>query len=223
MSLYNEIVTVARARGIASLSNTELIGLILGSGKRNHDQFKIAEELTEKDGLYTNVARASNVGELNYLADEKMTERQELALLSAVELGKRLNGYVAGDMWPKITSPGDAAMYMMSVLRHETHEKFCVMLLNAKNRLIGVRQVAEGSLTQATVHPREVLAHAIVAHAASIIAVHNHPSGDPYPSRDDRSLTETLKQAGEIIGIPLIDHLIIGDGRHYSFREHGDL
>ena len=209
MSLYNEIVTNARARGIASLSNTELIGLILGSGKRNHDQFKIAEELTEKDGLYTNVARASNVG--------------ELALLSAVELGKRLNSYVAVDMWPKITSPGDAAMYMMSVLRHETHEKFCVMLLNAKNRLMGVRQVSEGSLTSSVVHPREVLAHAIVAHAASIIAVHNHPSGDPYPSQEDRHLTETLKQAGEIIGIPLIDHLIIGDGRHYSFREHGEL
>lgn len=221
--LYNEIVTAARARGIASLSNTELVGLILGSGKRNYDQFKIAEELTHKDGLYTNVARASNVGELNYLAEDKMTERQELSLLSAVELGKRLNGYVASDMYPHITSLGDAAMYMMSVLRHETHEKFCVMLLNTKNRLIGVRQVSEGSLTSAVVHPREVFAHAIVAHAASIIAVHNHPSGDPYPSREDRNLAETLNQAGDILGIPLIDNLIIGDGRYYSFKEHGDL
>lgn len=221
--LYNDVVTAAKRRGIASLSNAELVGLIIRSGKQNLDQFRVAEEITSGDGLYNTAARASMVGELNYLTGNKLTERQELSLLSAIELGKRLNGYVASDVYPKISSPGDAASYMMSVMRHETHEKFVVMLLNAKNKLIAVRQISEGSLTSAVVHPRECFAPAIVAHAAAIIAVHNHPSGDPAPSSDDRHLTEALNSAGDVIGIPLTDHIIIGDGRYYSFREHGEL
>ena len=221
--LYNDVVTAAKRRGIASLSNAELVGLIIRSGKQNHDQFRVAEEITSGDGLYHTAARASMVGELNFLTGNKLTERQELSLLSAIELGKRLNGYVASDVYPKISSPGDAASYMMSVMRHETHEKFVVMLLNTKNKLIAVRQISEGSLTSAVVHPRECLAPAIVAHAAAIIAVHNHPSGDPAPSSEDRHLTEALNSAGDVIGIPLPDHIVIGDGRYYSFREHGEL
>lgn len=221
--LYNDVVTAAKRRGIPSLSNAELVGLIIRSGKQNQDQFRVAEEITSGDGLYNTAARASMVGELNFLTGGKLTERQELSLLSAIELGKRLNGYVASDIYPKISSPGDAASYIMSVMRHETHEKFVIMLLNAKNRLTAVRQIAEGSLTSATVHPRECFAPAIVAHAAAIIAVHNHPSGDPAPSADDRHLTEALSSAGDIIGIRLTDHIVIGDGRYYSFREHGEL
>lgn len=221
--LYNDVVTAAKRRGIASLSNAELVGLIIRSGKQKHDQFRVAEEITSGDGLYNTAARASMVGELNYLTGNKLTERQELSLLSAIELGKRLNGYVASDVYPKISSPGDAASYMMSVMRHETHEKFVIMLLNTKNKLIAVRQISEGSLTSAVVHPRECFAPAIVAHAAAIIAVHNHPSGDPAPSREDRELTDALNNAGSIMGIPLTDHIVIGDGRYYSFREHGEL
>lgn len=221
--LYNDVVTAAKRRGIASLSNAELVGLIIRSGKQNRDQFRVAEEITSGDGLYNTAARASMVGELNFLTGNKLTERQELSLLSAIELGKRLNGYVASDVYPKISSPGDAASYMMSVMRHETHEKFVVMLLNTKNKLIAVRQISEGSLTSAVVHPRECFAPAIVAHAAAIIAVHNHPSGDPAPSREDRELTDALNNAGSIMGIPLTDHIVIGDGRYYSFREHGEL
>ncbi len=221
--LYNDVVTAAKRRGIPSLSNAELVGLIIRSGKQNQDQFRVAEEITSGDGLYNTAARASMVGELNFLTGGKLTERQELSLLSAIELGKRLNGYVASDIYPKISSPGDAASYIMSVMRHETHEKFVIMLLNTKNRLTAVRQIAEGSLTSATVHPRECFAPAIVSHAAAIIAVHNHPSGDPAPSADDRHLTEALSSAGDIIGIPLTDHIVIGAGRYYSFREHGEL
>ena len=220
---YNEILreVKTRSRGIAGLSNTELLGLILRSGKKNFDEFKVAEELTSGDGLYNNVARSTTFGELNYFADGKLTERQELSLLSAIELGKRLNGYVASDIYPKISSPGDAASYLMALLRHETHERFLVMLLNTKNRLMSVKQISEGSLTSAVVHPREVFAPAIVAHAACILVAHNHPSGDPDPSRDDRELTDALDKAGEIIGIPLMDHVVIGNGRYYSFKEHG--
>ena len=111
----------------------------------------------------------------------------------------------------------------MGRMRNDSHEKFAVVLLNTKNRVIRVQQIAEGSLTSAVVHPREVYAPAIVNHAACIIVAHNHPSGDPYPSTEDRNLTTALEKAGDLIGIPLLDHMIIGDGTYYSFKEHGDI
>ena len=122
-----------------------------------------------------------------------------------------------------ITSPGDCAQLLIPLLRHETHEKFIVLLLNTKNRIIKTEQIAEGSLTSAVVHPREVFAPAVTAHAASILVAHNHPSGDPYPSAEDRKLTLALEEAGSVLGIPLLDHLVIGDGKWYSFKEHGDI
>ena len=89
--------------------------------------------------------------------------------------------------------------------------------------MIQVQKIAEGPLTSAVVHPREIYAPAIVNHAARIIVAHNHPSGDPYPSTEDRKLTEALREAGEVIGIPLLDHVVIGDGNYYSFKEHAEL
>ena len=111
----------------------------------------------------------------------------------------------------------------MGRLRYETHECFVVVLLNTKNRVIRLQRIAEGSLTSAVVHPREVYAPAVTSHAASLIVAHNHPSGDPYPSAEDKTLTIALSKAGEFLGIPLMDHIIIGDGRYYSFKEHGDV
>ena len=174
--------------GPESLTNAELISMILRKGKRNVSSLHVAETI---------------------------------ALLASMELGKRL---VLTDVPESehITSPADAAQVLMGRLRHETHERFLVVLLNTKNRIISIRQISEGSLTSAVVHPREVYAPAIVAHAAAILVAHNHPSGDPYPSIDDRNLTVALSKAGDVIGIPLIDHVIIGNGRYYSFKEHGD-
>jgi DNA repair protein RadC len=111
----------------------------------------------------------------------------------------------------------------MGRLRHETHEKFIVVLLNTKNRVIQIQQIAEGSLSSAVVHPREIYAPAVVNHAACVLVAHNHPSGDPYPSDEDRRLTASLEDAGRVLGIPLLDHVVIGDGRYYSFKEHGGI
>jgi DNA repair protein RadC len=104
-------------------------------------------------------------------------------------------------------------------------EHFVVVLLNRKNQVIGVNTVAVGSLTAAVVHPREVLKPAVLANAAAIILVHNHPSGDPSPSTEDQQLTTRLVQAGRILGITVLDHVIIGDGteRFYSFADAGRL
>ena len=111
----------------------------------------------------------------------------------------------------------------MPRLRYEGNEKFVVMMLDSKNQLIKMQQVSEGSLNASVVHPREVFAPAVLHRAACVLAAHNHPSGDPAPSREDRRLTSALKETGIVMGIPLLDHIIIGDGRYFSFRENGYL
>jgi len=98
-------------------------------------------------------------------------------------------------------------------------EQFWVLLLDTKNRVIGANQVAVGTLDACLVHPREVFKAAVAASAASIIVLHNHPSGDPSPSREDRELTRRLAEAGRVLGIPVLDHVVIGQGAHFSFKD----
>ena len=202
------------------LTDSELLELVLRRGKRNCSPKKVAKSMTAEDGLYSQLARCHRVEEI--MGKYEVTDEQASAVLAAMELGKRIVQARALDR-EHVASPGDAARFLMGRMRNETHEKFMVMLLNTKNRVIQVLQVAEGSLTSAVVHPREVFAPAIVNHAACILVAHNHPSGDPYPSTEDRNLTTALEEAGNMIGIPLMDHLVIGDGHYYSFKEHGDM
>lgn len=202
------------------LTDSELLELVLRRGKRNCSPKKVAESMTAEDGVYSQLARCHRVEEI--MGKYEVTDEQASAVLAAIELGKRIAQAGALDR-EHVASPGDAARFLMGRMRNETREKFMVMLLNTKNRVIQVLQVAEGSLTSAVVHPREVFAPAIVNHAACILVAHNHPSGDPYPSTEDRNLTTALEEAGNMIGIPLMDHLVIGDGYYYSFKEHGDM
>ena len=199
------------------LTNAELIALILRKGKKNVSPLCVAESMASEDGLYRQLAACHSVDDLLY--QYSVTQEQAQALLAAMELGRRM--VLANTAEAKhITSPGDAAQYLMGQLRYETHECFVVLLLNTKNRIMRCQRVAEGSLSSAIVHPREVYAPAVTAHAASILVAHNHPSGDPYPSTEDRHLTLALSKAGDVLGIPLMDHVIIGDGRYYSFKEY---
>lgn len=208
------------AMGPAALSNSELLAILIGSGTKEKSALHLAEDLTVNDGLYTFVAKCQRVQELAGIKGIGTSKASRI--LAAVELGKRIACASAVET-EQISSPMEGAQYLMGKLRHETHEKFLVMLLNTKNRIIKIEQISEGSLNSAIVHPREVFALAIVARAACILVGHNHPSGDPRPSGEDRSLTRALVQTGGIIGIPLLDHVIIGDGRYYSFKEQGEL
>ena len=109
---------------------------------------------------------------------------------------------------------------MMPRLRYAAKEQFVVILLNNKNKVIGTEVVSEGSLSSSIVHPREVFVPAILHHAAAIMVAHNHPSGDPKPSIEDEEVTRQLLRSGKVLGIPMIDHVIIGDGNYYSFLEN---
>ena len=121
---------------------------------------------------------------------------------------------------PRLERPEQVAHYCKD-LGDLGQESFHVLTLDRKHKVIGRHMASLGSLTASLVHPREVFRPALLDNAASVILVHNHPSGEPEPSRDDRELTERLVQAGEILGIKILDHVIVGRGRHYSFVEAG--
>ena len=143
-------------------------------------------------------------------------------ILAAVELGRRVAG-ADPQKKVKLSSPEACVSYLMPRMRYEQQEKFFVLLLDSKNQLLKCQQVSEGTLNASVVHPREVFAPAMLHRAACVLAAHNHPSGDPAPSIEDRKLTQALEATGTVMGIPLLDHIIIGDGRYFSFRENGYL
>ena len=120
-----------------------------------------------------------------------------------------------------VRGPENAAAYLMPILRYEVKENFVVLLLNTKNQILGHRVVSIGSLSASIVHPREVFKEAIKVNAASIIVAHNHPSGDPTPSREDVAVTKRLVKAGNIMDIQVLDHIIIGDSKYLSMKERG--
>jgi DNA repair protein RadC len=123
---------------------------------------------------------------------------------------------------PQIRDASGAAATLAAYLAEEDREHFVVLLLNSKNRLIGINTVSIGSLTSSLAHPREVFKPAILANAAAIIVAHNHPSGEPTPSQDDVEITKRLHAAAELLGIRLLDHIVLGDnGRWYSFQDDG--
>lgn len=120
-------------------------------------------------------------------------------------------------------SPHQTFAYLKPILEHQDREHMYGVFLDTKHRIIGMHHIAMGSMNQAIIHPREVFKCAILLNAAALVIAHNHPSGDPTPSTDDRLLTKRLADAGAILGITLLDHLVIGDNRFYSFAEHGTL
>ena len=120
-----------------------------------------------------------------------------------------------------ITSPEAAVGIFSAYLDGLDREVFCIAMLDTKNHIIGINTVSMGTLNSTAVHPREVFKPACIIGANAILLCHNHPSGDPEPSREDKEITDRLKEAGKVLGIDVLDHIVIGDGTHYSFREHG--
>ena len=147
-------------------------------------------------------------------------EKKTLRLLAIKELAKRLACRVNTKI-EIIHGPEDVAHFAMPRYRDEKKEHFAILLLNTKNHIIGLRDISIGSLTASIVHPREVFKEAALQSAAAIILLHNHPSGDPSPSREDISVTQRMVKAGKIMDIPVLDHVILGDGRWMSLKEKG--
>ncbi len=203
--------------GADSLSNAELLAILLRTGTVNDSAIRIAESLLIKfHGL---------VG-LGGLSAQELSKIKGIGLakavtiIAAMELSKRMNA-IALQERPTIKTPQDAAALMMARLRYESKEKFLALLLSTKNHIIATPVISVGTLDASLVHPRELFREAINYAAASIILVHNHPSGDPTPSPEDIELTNKLTSAGELLGIKILDHIIIGCGKYVSMKEKG--
>ena len=214
-----ESIETMKTTGATAVTTEDLLAILIGNKAKAKNLLQEEPILFDKSLAGLKGILKKDINELKYLG---LTHNEAARVTAAIELGMRISRLENNEP-THIKSPGEAANYLMSRLRYETHEKFFVILLNTKNHIMQTKQIAEGSLTSAVVHPREVFAPAVINHAACILAAHNHPSGDPYPSAEDRHLTKALADAGEVLGIPLMDHVVIGDGTYYSFKQHGDI
>lgn len=149
-------------------------------------------------------------------------EAKAAQLMALLELSKRFKSYRDGNNY-KISKPKDAALLVMNEMKNFKQEHLKVIMLNTKNVVMFIKDVSVGSLNSSIVHPREVFCDAIRKNSAFIIVCHNHPSGDPQPSNEDINVTNRLKECGKLLGIELLDHLIIGNGRYISLKEKGIL
>lgn len=208
------------AAGPQGMSDAELLALVLGSSSRGAGGvLSTARELLCRFGGLSGVSGCT-AGELIQVPG--IGEARACALAAALELGRRLQGGLLR-RGEAIRCARDAYQRLRGRLSHLSQEVFYVLALDARHRVLALKQVAQGSATSVEVHPREVYRLLVREGAAAAIAVHNHPSGDPEPSEDDRGLTLRLKQAGELLGIPLLDHLVVGEGCYVSMAERGEL
>jgi DNA repair protein RadC len=203
--------------GPAPLALWELINLVLGARDAT-GRAQIAGSILAAD--YPSV-QALATATFEDLA-KAIGPRRAGALLAAVELGRRAHAGPPAKR-PVIRNAADVHQLLSWDMRHLDREHFRVLPLNTRHQVLRVATVSVGGLSSAQVHPREVFKEAIRCGAAAVIVVHNHPSGDPTPSNDDRQITEQLSAAGTLVGIPILDHIIIGDGQYVSLRELGHL
>ncbi len=204
--------------GPEALSAQEILALIMGRGISGESVMVTAQRLLSHFGNLKGIANAS-VEELSQVRGIGLAKAAQLK--AAFELANRLEGYVETGEKPVVKSPADVAALVRPRLRDKKKEYFLALLLDTRNQLIKLAEISVGSLDTSIVHPREVFKEAIAASAASVIFVHNHPSGDAEASEDDVKLTKRLAQAGELVGIDVLDHIIIGDRQYLSLKGKG--
>lgn len=202
--------------GVEQLSNSELMAIVIQTGSRQKSALQLAESIIH---MYHD-----GIGGLNNTTIEELMKVSGVGLAkacqitAAVELGKRVNKTEI-KILGEVCSPLKVANFFQSELKHNNKEQFIAVFLNTKNKITSYEVISVGSLSASIVHPREVFNRAIKKSAASIILVHNHPSGNPKPSNEDIKITERLTKVGEVVGIKILDHLIVSGENYYSFKE----
>lgn len=204
------------SHGPESLSNAELLAIIIRTGHKEDTAVNLAQKILNLDnkGLpFLSKVSLEQLTEIKGIGDCKAAQ-----ILSAIEIGKRINRWKADDK-VKITSPMVMANLMMDEMRYLDKEYFNIAILDTKNQVLSIENISIGTLNASIVHPRDVFNMAIRKNANAIILLHNHPSGDPQPSNEDINITHRLVDVGNLVGIKVLDHIIIGDNRYISFKE----
>jgi DNA repair protein RadC len=205
--------------GAAALGDNELVAIVLGQGQPRAGALDLANHTLAAIGGVPGLARVGG-DELQRI--DGIGPARSAQLLAAVELGRRTVAQAAGTR-AQMTSPRIVAEFLLPQYGNRRVEQFGVLLLDTKHRVLRSTVLSVGTLDASIVHPREIFREAVAGGAAAIVLFHNHPSGDPEPSREDTRLTERLVAAGVLMGIDVLDHVILGDARYYSYREKGTL
>ncbi|WP_130296914.1 RadC family protein [Fictibacillus halophilus] len=203
--------------GPDTLSNYELLAILLRTGTKQMSAIQLSHHIIQHfEGLrHLKDASIGELKEINGIGPAKAVE-----LIAAIEIGKRISRLQFEERYT-IRSPEDGARYLMDELRFLHQEHFVCLYLNTKNQVLNKKTVFIGSLNTSIVHPREVFKEGLKRSCASIICFHNHPSGDPAPSREDIEVTKRLVECGKMLGIEVLDHIIIGDQKYVSLKEKG--
>ncbi len=201
--------------GAGSLSDAQLLAIILRTGNKDRSAVDLAMALISK---FEDFRSMDSLGILELCKEKGIGAAKAAQIKASFEIGKRmLSG--GSKVKENFRTSEDVVNYYIPLMKNLKKEIFKTVLLDSKNKMLKDVGVSEGSLTASVVHPREVFKDAIRESAAAVILVHNHPSGDPSPSREDIEITQRLVKSGEIVGIRVLDHVIIGDGSHFSFLD----
>ena len=207
-------------KGSRSLSNSELLAILLRVGVKGQSAIDLAREILKKFKTFRELSTADIIELKTFkgLGDAKIAH-----IKAALEIGRRFREDEMREDKPKIKSAKDTVDILAPRMRDLKKEVFKVVLLNSQNRIIDIVEATEGTVNQAMPIPREIFQKAIQNYATSIICVHNHPSGQPKPSSEDRRFTMDLVHAGDVLQVKVLDHIIIGDGQYFSFAEEGEI
>jgi len=204
--------------GASALSDSELLAIILRTGSKKENVINLSQRIL---GEY-NIKQLSQINLTQLMKIHGIKESKATQISACFEIARRLESFNSVEK-PKISSPEDVYRRLFPRMREQKKEMFIELCLDTKNQILREEVISIGSLNANVVHPREVFKLALTESAAHIIVAHNHPSGDPTPSREDIEITKKLVETGNIMGITVLDHVIIGDGRHFSMKEAGHI
>lgn len=207
-------------KGAKALSDAELIAILIGSGNQEESAVTLAQRMLSSCG--GDLSQLSKWEVEEYSRFKGMGPAKSLSVMAALELGRRRKLQERMER-PLINSSVDIYELFHPLLCDLPTEEFWVLLLNRSNRVIGKERISSGGIDQTTADVRTILREALLARATQIAVIHNHPSGNARPSQEDRRITERIKEAGRIMNIHLTDHLIVCDGRYFSFNDEGIL